>query len=462
MPETRSGLAKPAAGFAAAFVLLIGLAISLAPVAAASGTRPAIVTVSSSPLIIPARGGYVRIAAQVRHARRCLFAAQRVAQGAISPIGTADCRPGRASARVWVTANRYQHQAAIHFRVRALDAAGRSVQRTGTIVQAAASAPPPSSAPSPPGNAGLQISNVTLPGGSVGDAYSATFVASGGTAPYSWSIVGGALPPGLTLTAAGTVSGTPTTVGQSNFTIQVVDSSARPQQASAAVSITVTPAVTPPPPAPSVATDTSTNWSGYVLDGGPFTSVRGTFTVPTLFTSPASGSVAEWVGLDGDSSSNPSVLQAGVAEDYDVGSNRYLVHAWWESYPAPPHDVPVVVNSGDRVTVKIAETGAALWTLTLADDTTGRSYTTVQTYTGPATSAEWIVEAPTDMRTNKVVPLPSYSDVTFTNLGVVGSEGPLTRVVMIANGVPISEPSPLTSAGFTVAHGSVVPAAPPG
>jgi hypothetical protein len=155
------------------------------------------------------------------------------------------------------------------------------------------------------------------------------------------------------------------------------------------------------------------------------------------------------------------VLQAGVAEDYDVASNRSLIHAWWESYPAPPHDVPVVVHSGDRVTVKIVETGVAFWTITLADDTTGISYTTAEAYSGPATSAEWIVEAPTDVRTDKVVPLPRYSDVTFTNLGVAGTPGPLTEVVMVANGVPISEPSTLTTAGFTVAYGSVPPA-PPG
>jgi hypothetical protein len=60
------------------------------------------------------------------------------------------------------------------------------------------------------GAGALQITTASLPAGQVGSAYSATLVASGGTAPYSWSLTGGTLPVGLTLNAAtGVVSGTP-------------------------------------------------------------------------------------------------------------------------------------------------------------------------------------------------------------------------------------------------------------
>src|ERR1019366_7780770 len=47
--------------------------------------------------------------------------------------------------------------------------------------------------------------------------------ATGGAAPYSWSLMSGALPSGLTLNGAGTISGTPTTAGSFNIGVQVRD-----------------------------------------------------------------------------------------------------------------------------------------------------------------------------------------------------------------------------------------------
>jgi hypothetical protein len=65
--------------------------------------------------------------------------------------------------------------------------------------------------------------------GQVGVPYSSAFVASGGVAPYTFSIVSGSLPPGLTLnTSTGAVTGTPTAAGTFSFTVQVSDSTAIP------------------------------------------------------------------------------------------------------------------------------------------------------------------------------------------------------------------------------------------
>jgi hypothetical protein len=59
----------------------------------------------------------------------------------------------------------------------------------------------------------------------VGVAYSATLSVTGGTAPYTFSIYSGSLPPGLTLnTTTGVVSGTPTTTGTYTFVAKVKDS----------------------------------------------------------------------------------------------------------------------------------------------------------------------------------------------------------------------------------------------
>src|SRR5450756_1044673 len=69
----------------------------------------------------------------------------------------------------------------------------------------------------------VKITTLTLPSGTVGVSYSQALATTGGTAPYSWSVSGGALPAGLALNGAGTISGTPSNNGTSSFTAKVQD-----------------------------------------------------------------------------------------------------------------------------------------------------------------------------------------------------------------------------------------------
>ena len=52
---------------------------------------------------------------------------------------------------------------------------------------------------------------------------SRAITASGGAAPYTYNVVSGTLPAGLTLAAGGVLSGTPTTIGTSTFSIRATD-----------------------------------------------------------------------------------------------------------------------------------------------------------------------------------------------------------------------------------------------
>ena len=62
------------------------------------------------------------------------------------------------------------------------------------------------------------------PAGTVNNAYSTTFAATGGTGPYTFTQLSGSLPAGLTLSSNGTLSGIPTGPGISVFTLQAKDS----------------------------------------------------------------------------------------------------------------------------------------------------------------------------------------------------------------------------------------------
>ena len=71
----------------------------------------------------------------------------------------------------------------------------------------------------------LTVSPDTLPDATAGLLYSVPLTVSGGTAPYTWLLVGGALPPGILLgPSTGIIRGAPSATGTFPFTIQVSDS----------------------------------------------------------------------------------------------------------------------------------------------------------------------------------------------------------------------------------------------
>ena len=84
-----------------------------------------------------------------------------------------------------------------------------------------------------------------LPGGTTGVAYSQAITASGGSAPYSYTLAGGSLPAGLTLDrATGMLAGTPTAAGSNTFTIAATDAYGATN--GAAYSLTIVPALSAP------------------------------------------------------------------------------------------------------------------------------------------------------------------------------------------------------------------------
>lgn len=235
------------------------------------------------------------------------------------------------------------------------------------------------------------------------------------------------------------------------------------------------PAPAPPSPPAAVAATALTatdpvawgspNWSGYFVGGGPFTAVTGTFNVPTLQTAAGETHTSAWVGIDG--ADNDSLIQAGIAEQYDPQTKLVFAHAWWEILPDLETPIPMGIQPGDQMTVSIGQVSGTTWEISLTDATQNLHFVTDQTYSGPADSAEWIVEAPsipapgtTDLSSATVATLGAFTpNITFSNLLVNGAQSSLDVVQMEQGGAVVATPSAVTPNGFSVAYGA---AAPPG
>ena len=233
-------------------------------------------------------------------------------------------------------------------------------------------------------------------------------------------------------------------------------SSTKPASTSTPPTTTAVPSSTAP--SVSLTSDQSSNWSGYVAGGGPYSVVKGSFTVPSPVAGvPIDDQVSEWVGVDGASDSDTSLIQAGVAESPDPQSpGGVSIQPWWEILPAAETTISTVpVSAGDRVTVTIWHLSGTSWEINLTDDTNGQSYTTPpEQFNGAGASAEWIVEAPAQCESQDQCQLtalaPYNPDVVFSNLGISGPETSLDQLTMVQGGEEVSTPSGLSSGQFSV------------
>jgi hypothetical protein len=176
----------------------------------------------------------------------------------------------------------------------------------------------------------------------------------------------------------------------------------------------------------------SQNWAGYDATGGRFSSVTATWTQPLVASSGATNSYAAfWVGLDGDGSK--TVEQIGT-EGYSVGGVVFY-DAWFEMYPKFPVTVPLTISPGDVLTGTVTSGTRGAFTLTLADLTTGQTFTTKQTLKqAKRYSAEVIAEAPWS---GGVLPLADFGSVNFSGAAFNGqpvSAFNWTKIDMVAGG----------------------------
>ncbi|QSQ12226.1 putative Ig domain-containing protein [Myxococcus landrumensis] len=96
-------------------------------------------------------------------------------------------------------------------------------------------------------NALPAITTLSLPDGTQGDLYSHGLTATGGAGTNTWALASGALPQGLTLSAQGTLSGTPTSTGLTSFSVRVSDGNGRTDSRTLALEVSAPVTITSAP-----------------------------------------------------------------------------------------------------------------------------------------------------------------------------------------------------------------------
>jgi Peptidase A4 family len=174
--------------------------------------------------------------------------------------------------------------------------------------------------------------------------------------------------------------------------------------------------------APAALADSSqsSNWAGYAVHraGVTFRSVQAVWRTPGAACSRGSNSYsAAWVGLGGYSETSNALEQTGTETDCSQ-SGRSVTSAWYELVPAPSEPIALRVHAGDEMGASVTVQGSRV-TVVLDDLTTHRSFQrSLFAPTVDVTSAEWIVEAPSDCFSEyscQTLPLADFGSTTFSS-----------------------------------------------
>jgi hypothetical protein len=174
-------------------------------------------------------------------------------------------------------------------------------------------------------------------------------------------------------------------------------------------------------PTPEASNDTfveySSNWAGAILIGSGYTSVTGTFTVPTPSTS---GSGAAWVGIDGDTCQT-AILQTGI--DWTKSGDSITYDAWYEWYPDYSYDFSgITLAAGNTVKVTVTASSLTGGTAVVENVSTGKTVTHTFSNEGSEgdlceENAEWIVEDYEEG--SSLVSFADFGTVTFTGASAI-------------------------------------------
>lgn len=206
------------------------------------------------------------------------------------------------------------------------------------------------------------------------------------------------------------------------------------------------PTLSPAPQSPSIMAYQSTNWAGYLATGGNFTAVSGTWVIPrpTGTSTTIESGDGTWIGIGGITT--PDLIQIGTANTISP-TGIVTTAAFYELLPAGAVGIPsLIVTPGDTISAAITQQSATLWAISLANVSTGRSFSTTISYSSSLSSAQWIQEDPS-YPDGSLVLLDNFGTVQFSN-----ATATMNGTTMAAGASNVS-PITLIGQGGATGHG---------
>jgi Putative Ig domain len=272
------------------------------------------------------------------------------------------------------------------------------------------------------------FTTTTLANGANGVPYRQAITVTGGVAPLTFKLTSGSLPAGLTLNPSGTIVGTPSSSGTSNFTVTATDNGSSPLPVSQPFTLRVTPA-----PALAIATTTLPSGSVNAKYSAVISATGG--VLPLAWTT-SSGALPPGLVLgpnSGQISGTPAAL----------GTYPFTVQAKDSSLPSPGQTAQAALS------ITIAQPAPlAITTTSLPIATTATAYTAALIATGGIAPYTWGVS------TGQLPPgLTLAQDGTISGTPVLATTVPDQFTVQVTDSGVI--PSTLTqSLSLTVAAGT--------
>lgn len=162
---------------------------------------------------------------------------------------------------------------------------------------------------------------------------------------------------------------------------------------------------------------TSLNWSGYLAANATFTSVSASWYATNASGNGTSTTAdSTWIGIGGVTSGD--LIQVGTQNIISPSGHR-TTSAFYEMLPAASINITTMtVNAGDSMSASVRETGSSLWTISITDNSTGKSFTTTVSYASSLSSAEWIEEDPS-YAGGSLVPFDNFNLASFSGAQAV-------------------------------------------
>jgi GDSL-like Lipase/Acylhydrolase family/Bacterial Ig-like domain (group 3)/Putative Ig domain len=292
----------------------------------------------------------------------------------------------------------------------------------------------------------LAIQTTALPDPTVGQQYQATLEATGGDAPYTWSVSSGTLPGGLSLDpSTGDLTGTPTASGPSTFTIAATDSSSSSGTTVTATFTVNVASATSTLAATSPQLPSGTQGTGYA---GTLTSTGGTGPV---YWSIESGNLPDGLSLD------PGTGQiSGIATG--AGTYSFTAQVIDSSSPTPQ-------SATESLSITIAAASApAVLTSSLADGAVNQPYTGAVVGNGGVAPYTWSVGSGAlpdglslDPSSGMITGTPTASGTFTFDVSLADSSTPAAQTASAALSITIAPPPspPAMTVTDTVTDGLV-------